>query len=187
MPLSLPIAARYLESSLRYLGIAIGLAASAGCGAAGTTTMPGASVDAGPPAMQFVDESTLAPIAEGSKAQIIHGPQGGYHIVVNLLATNIWPGTSGVPGATDDPTTTFHALRASGMEFTLMTDNTYIAHVAWENAGAGYLLRERQLRLDTAMPATLDGETLELRANLVDRDGRTASSSVHVVAQRPLN
>lgn len=155
----------------------------AGCGA--TTSSGGNDLAPGGPAsLLLVDDATLAPLTEGAPAQIIHGPQGGYHILVTLLGQNFWPGT---PGLGDHPTTDLHALRADGVEITLVEDNISTLHLAWDRDPAGLLLRQKQLRLDTKAPAALGGQPLTLRAQVVDKDGRGASDQRRVIAQAPLD
>ena len=58
-----------------------------------------------------VGYESYQPLADGAMVQVVHGPQGGYHIVVAALAHGIWPGTSGVLGAPDLPVTTLRAYR----------------------------------------------------------------------------
>ena len=150
----------------------------------------------GPPSLSLgIGDVSYQPLADGQSAQVIHGPQGGYHIVVSLLATGIWPGTTGLPSAPDNPTTTLRAFRASGAEFGLMTDNVNLLHSAYTlgsiatdaGAASGVVLINRYLRLDTMTPASFAGERLLLRAEVVDRDGRTLSDEKHVIAIPPNN
>ena len=142
----------------------------------------------GPPSLSLgVGDVTYAPLTDGQMAQIIHGPQGGYHIVVALLATGIWPGTPGVPGSPDNPTTTFTALRASGAEIELTDGNINVLRAAFAPVDGGVVLVNRYLRLATTDPRSLGGEKLLLRARVVDRDGRTVTDDKRVIAIAPSN
>jgi hypothetical protein len=166
------------------LPVAIALWA-AGCGAPAASA-PDLSPPS-PPSLAFVDPIDFAPIADGASAQIIHGPQGGYHVLVTLLARGIWGGTPGVAGAADDPTTTLHAFAADGSEVTLTTDGTSVLHQAYQPGGGALVLPDRQLRLDTHTPAAFGGQTFRLAAQVVDRDGHSASTERHVVMLAPVN
>ena len=144
----------------------------------------------GPPSLSLgIGDVSYQPLADGQSAQVIHGPQGGYHIVVSLLATGVWPGTPGVPGSPDNPTTTLRAFRASGVELGLMTDHINVLHSAYAPSptGDGVVLLNRLLRLDTMTPRDFAGERLLLRAELTDRDGRTVGDDKHVIAVPPNN
>ena len=159
------------------------LLASAGCGSAPAPVMEAPGVTA----IAFVDPATLMPILDGAAAQIIHGPQGGYHVLVSVLAHGIWPGTSGIAGSPDDPVTTFKAFRASGAELTLTANNVDTLHVAYTTSSDGVGLVNRQLRLDTRTPMDLAMERLLIHVDVLDRDGKTASDEKHVVAIAPTN
>jgi hypothetical protein len=165
---------------------AIALCLVAGCGGA---TMTPTMEAPGMPALALVDPMTLQPIVDGASGQVIHGPQGGYHILVTLLAHGIWPGTVGVIGSPDDPTTTLRAFRADGSELTLTTDNVDTFHVAYQPTpdGTAVELTDRQLRLAITNPASIANEKLLLHADVLDRDGRTASDEKHAVAIPPTN
>ena len=153
----------------------------AGCGAA----PPQAMLAPGATSIAFVDGDTLQPILDGQAAQVIHGPQGGYHILVSLLAHGIWPGTPGVAGASDDPVTTLRAFHATGEEITVTTDTVDTLHIAYTPAGDGVALTSRQLRLMIHSPSEIAMERLLLRADVLDRDGRTARDDKHAIAIPP--
>lgn len=144
-----------------------------GCG-------PRVTIAPGPTGVAFVSPA-LAPILDGGPLAIVHGPQGGYHLPVTLLAHGIWPGTPGEPTAPDVPIATLHAYRPSGVECTL-ADGTSVIRTAWLPAGDGTSCGERQLRLAIADDAELANQRLLLRVELADRDGRLATDEKHVIA-----
>ena len=157
------------------------LVAMAGCGAGAPVTM----VAPGMTSIAFVDPDTLQPILDGQGAQVIHGPQGGYHILVSLLAHGIWPGTPGIPGASDDPVTALRAFHATGDEVTLTIDSVDTLHIAYMTAGDGVALVSRQLRLAIHSPSEIARERLLLHVDVIDRDGRAAKDEKHVIAIPP--
>ena len=119
--------------------------------------------------------------------KVIFGPQGGYHFLVSVLATGIWPGTVGVARSPDNPVTSLKAFRESGAEFTLLDENVNVLRQAYVEgaAGAGVVLTNRFLRIDTKDPKQFAGEKVRLRVEVVDRDGRAASDERMVVALPP--
>jgi hypothetical protein len=165
----------------------VGLVAISLLGCGGPTT-PAVMTAPGPTALALgIGQDAYMSLTDGQPAQVVHGPQGGYHIVVALQAHGIWPGTPGIAGSPDDPVTTLRAFRASGTEFGLMTGSPNVLHVAYGAAADGVELPGRLLRLDIRSPSEIAGETLLLHADVLDRDGRTASDQKHVVAVPPAN
>ena len=133
--------------------------AIAGCGGGAA---PPTMVAPGVTSVAFIDSKTLQPLVDGTSLPVIHGPQGGYHILVSLLAHGIWPGTLGVPGSPDDPTAALTAFRASGAELTLKVDSVDTLKIAWQPMGDGVAILDKQLRLDIHGAADIRGEGLAL-------------------------
>lgn len=149
----------------------------AGCG-------PAVSLAPGPTGVAFVSPS-LRPLVDGAPLRVVHGPQGGWHLPVTLLAHGVWPGTPGEPTALDVPVATMRAFRPSGVEVTLTTDRTHVIRTAWERAGDGVSCGERQLRLAIASDDELANQRILMRVELVDRDGRMAMDEKTVLALPP--
>lgn len=48
----------------------------------------------GPPTVEVgTGLATFTPIADGDDLEVVHGPQGGYHVLGSLRASGLWPGT----------------------------------------------------------------------------------------------
>jgi len=160
----------------------------AGCGGGGGARDLAFSTGDGPATIELgTGIDAFTPFVDGQPAQVIHGPQGGYHIITAILAHGIWPGTQGQPTAPDDPTTTLRAFRADGTEFEITGELLNVFHLPYAPAGDGAWLGDRLLRLMIPSPSTIAGERLLLRAEVVDRDGRMDSDEKHVVAVPPVN
>jgi hypothetical protein len=180
----------------RALAAAAGLALCApGCGGSATAPPPdgglvlpsSATLDLGPAAAALgVGSDAYSPLAAGASVQVIHGPQGGYHIVVAIRATGIWPGTPSLPGAPDLPTTTLHAAREDGSMLGLDAFNVFRQPYAPGPDGDDYLVG-KLLRLDPSAIPGIAGAHLVLGVDLVDRDGRAVSDEKHVIALAPVN
>jgi hypothetical protein len=164
------------------LGLSLALA---GCGGA---TTPAPMETPGATAIVIgTGVDSFTPFVDGQMAQVIHGPQGGYHVITAVLAHGIWPGTADAPTAPDDPTTTLRAFRASGAEFEITGELLNVFHSPYQAMGDGAWLGDRFLRFMIQSPTEIAGERLLLRAEVVDRDGKMASDEKHVIAVPPTN
>jgi hypothetical protein len=134
----------------------------------------------GATAVVFVRSDSLKPILDGAPGPVIHGPQGGYHILVSLLAHGVWPGTPGPPGGDDHPVCVLEAFHADGRVVSLAEDDTL--KLAWTPVEDGVAILDQQLRLDISSTSQVAGERLLLRATLTDRDSRRATDEKHVIA-----
>lgn len=115
---------------------------------------------------------------EGASSTIIHGPQGGWHILASARVTNT------------DPIVTIHYTVTVGDDGPIVSDNTYRVQLVEDGECAGYYpgmygyLDVSALAVGDAdtPPELLAGETLTLVMEVSDVNGRTAQDTLHVVA-----
>jgi hypothetical protein len=106
--------------------------------------------------------------------ELVHGPQGGYHVLVGLAATNI-----DVEGGT-----------ASGVLTGTIGGEMLAESSPWLgfrcNAAAGELQTWGTFLIYDAQPEDLDGKTTTIDAEVTDLAGDVVTASIDVVIEDPL-
>jgi hypothetical protein len=131
-----------------------------------------ASVEVGGGAMAF------EPAADGDAVTMVHGPQGGWHVLASVRLDDV------------DPIVSLHYTIAVQPEGTVVSDNAYRVQSLEDTPCGGYypgmygyLLVDAlaEGELDTP-PELLAGRELLLRIDIEDEAGRTASDTLTAIA-----
>jgi hypothetical protein len=123
-------------------------------------------------------EDSFEPVEDGAAATMVHGPQGGWHVLGSARLTN-----------TADMVTIDYDIEVPSLG-AVVSDNTYRVVIVRDGDCAGYYpgmfgyLDVGALVSGDAdtPPELLAGEELVLRMSITDADGRTATDELRVVA-----
>lgn len=150
------------------------MAVVAACGGEG-------GVDAGPPMAELgTGELGFVAIAEGDPMLVVHGPQGGYHLVGAMRASGIDPGNPNDLGDPSNPTTEFRVFRGQ-TRVDLMASN-YTQGLNRTDDGI-YEMIARRVILDIQDDAELDGVELRVELEVTDVHGVSASDARTVIGR----
>ena len=117
-------------------------------------------------------------VADGAEATMVHGPQGGWHVLASVSLRHV------------DPIVSIHYTIEVQPEGTIIADNTYRVQILEDAPCGGYYpgmygyLDVRALAegdRDTP-PELLAARDLLIRIDISDLAGRTASDTLPVVA-----
>jgi len=131
-----------------------------------------ATVEVGGGAMDF------EPASDGDPVTMVHGPQGGWHVLASVRLDAV------------DPIVSLHYTIAVQPDGAVVSDNTYRVQILQDTPCGGYypgmygyLLVDAlaEGELDTP-PELLAGRELLLRIDIEDQAGRTASDTLTAVA-----
>ncbi len=150
-----PTATCYTEA-MRGLSL-LGLALPAGCSAAGGDLE--ASLDGGAPALALgTGEAAFEPVAEGGELELVHGPQGGWHVV----------GAVRMGGFAPDGTVLTYTVRDGATPLVEVPIALRTSRLVRD--GAGYLKLGDLLIFPITGPADVVGHAVTIEAR-VTRDG----------------
>lgn len=128
------------------------------------------------------------PLADGGDIYVIHGPQGGYHLLASLRVVGIETGNPDDPADAINPTMTF-SVEHGGADITLTgqyhqgLDPIVPEGGAWSHQTVG-----RLCILDIADDDVLDGEPIHFAVEIADTEGRVLTDARDLVAvPHPLN
>lgn len=165
--------------ALAFLGI-VGACAPASDAPADDGCLPGdaPTLDLGAGA------SAYEPLDDGDTVELIHGAQGGFHVVIALdgegldvaegsRAPAVLTGAiDGVPTASTSPYLDFRCNKLTG---------------SMQSFGTLLIFTPTEAQLQgLSVPEYLDGRTVEIHAELTDRSGRVVSADRTVVIHDPL-
>lgn len=140
-----------------------------------------AGVDAGPPTAELgTGELSFEPIDPGADLFVIHGPQGGYHLIGAMRASGIDPGNPDDLGDPSNPTTEFRVFRGE-TRVDLMA-SSYTQGLNRTEDGV-YQMIARRVILDIQDDAELDGAELRFELEVRDVHGATATDTRTIVAR----
>ena len=115
--------------------------------------------DTGPPVVEIgTGEAEFIPVPDGGEAELVHGPQGGYHVVGAVRMSGFDPDNTVLTYTVLDGGTTLVEVPIAILARRLVRD------------GVAYLKLGDLLIFPIAGPADVVGRTLEIRAS-VTRDG----------------
>jgi hypothetical protein len=141
----------------------------------------GAGVDAGPPQAELgTGELEFETIADGDPMLVVHGPQGGYHLVGAMRASGIDPGNPDDLGDPSNPTTVFRVFR--GQTRVDLMASSYTQGLNRNDDGV-YEMIARRVILDIQDDAELDGVELRFELEVTDVHGASASDARTVIGR----
>jgi hypothetical protein len=117
-------------------------------------------------------------LREGHKLMIIHGIQGGYHVLLNARIYGMNPGRSN--DYTSGPMTRFAVVDEEGTTLTYFPCPIYHPYLATSEDGFE-LARAQSLLIPNDMVPLLLGTNATARVEVLDRDGRYGTSECPVV------
>ena len=136
--------------------------------------------DAGPPSLALGTGLTrFEALDDGDEVFVILGPQGGYHLLGSLHASNINPGNPKDLSDPSNPTIVFEVF--SGADRVDAMASTYTQGL--KPATDGVEMVGRQVILDIANDSQLEGQTLRFVVTVMDTDGVTVRSEKEVIAK----
>ncbi len=119
-----------------------------------------------------------APVEDDSAATMIHGPQGGWHVLASALAAN-----------TDDIIEIVYSITVDETATLVSWNRYYVQMVRSDECSAYYPGMYGYLDVTTLAsgdadtpPELLAGKGLTLRMDVTDQTGRKATDELHVVA-----
>lgn len=154
------------------LGCPAGNDLAGSCGDTGACACEAASVEVGGGDVEFV------PLTDGVEATMVHGPQGGWHILGGARMSNF------------SPIVRIHYTVTVEATGAIVADNNYRVEMRTDGECSGYYtgmygyLDVRELAegdLDTP-PELLAGQELRLTMDVADELGAAASDSLLVIA-----
>jgi hypothetical protein len=149
-----------------------GDAAESGCDPADPCACEPAAVEVGG------GEDAFVPVSDGAEAVMVHGPQGGWHVLASARFAN-----------TSETVTIHYTIEVPSLG-AVVSDNVYKVYMLRDGECGGYYpamygyLNVTDLVSGDAdtPPEILAGEELVLRLDVVDFDGREASDELRAVA-----
>jgi hypothetical protein len=125
---------------------------------------------------------------DGDTIYVIHGPQGGYHLLASLRVGGVEPGTRDDLGDPDNPTM---VVEVHHQDRQLVVNGLFTQGLAASVPASGSFSHEvlgRFAILDIADDSELDGEEIRFLARLSPVDGPELSDEhLLTVAPHPLN
>ena len=157
------------------VGIPAGLAGCSG-------TQPGDICDGA--AEVGTGTTAFEPLIERPALQVITGPQGGHHFILNARMIGLVPGDPSTPGAAVNPTTRFAVYRG-GVEIQIAQPDL---EVGYRDAADGFeaLPSGRIVQLEELALEGLDGQPVSVAVQITDSRGECARDDAEVVAAVPL-
>jgi hypothetical protein len=142
----------------------------------GTTSVGGCETGADPTLVIGTGEQAYEPMR--AEVGLVHGPQGGYHVLIAFEATHLADGLIGgqLSGTLDGEVV---ATSAPWLELRCNPDTD--TQQVW-----GQLLIYSNGGLEDLQPEDLDGQPTTIKATLTDVDGTAVSASVDTVIVDPL-
>lgn len=164
---------------------------------AGCLALVGACGAAEPvePAVQLgTGEVVFEPLVDGGEVLVVHGPQGGYHLVGSVRARGIEAGDADRLDAPDNPTVTFRAL-FGGVDLTLtgqyrqgLDPIAPGADPAADAEGWTHEMVGRLCILDITDDDEIAGQTVDFEVEVQDAAGASWSDSLTLtVGKDPRN
>jgi hypothetical protein len=129
------------------------------------------------------DLNNFTPVADGDTFQSYLGPQGGYHLWIDVRVQDMDPG-DGMDVLTR-PQTKFHIYTQDGTRVNL-EDCAY--RLQYNDGGDGYLYL-KVAWLNQVLPevgSTFNDTPLRLRVEVLDRNGHYAVDARSVIALKPI-
>lgn len=137
-----------------------------------------AAVTVGGTIRQDDGRTIYTPAIDGSGATMVHGPQGGWHVLASALAER-----------TDDIIEIIYSITVDDSATQVSWNRYYVQLVRTDECSAYYpgmygYLDVTPLKSGDAdtPPELLAGKALTLRMDVTDQSGRTATDELHVVA-----
>jgi hypothetical protein len=142
---------------------------------------------AGAPVEPAIDlgtgEFAFEPLVEGGEILVVHGPQGGYHLLGSVRTVGLNAGDPDVLGSPENPTVTFRALRG---DVDLTRTGPYVQGLdprLDDPEGFTHEMVGRLCILDIADDDELVGQTVRFEVEVTDVDGVTRSDARDLVVQ----
>ena len=157
---------------LLLLGCPVGNDLAASCTDTGACACDSASVEVGGGDVEFI------PLTDGADATMVHGPQGGWHVLGSARMSNF------------SPIVRIHYTVTVEATGAIVADNNYRVEMRTDGECSGYYagmygyLDVRELadgELDTP-PELLAGQELRLTMEVADEQGAAATDSLMVIA-----
>ncbi|HUH03145.1 MAG TPA: hypothetical protein VML75_14210 [Kofleriaceae bacterium] len=141
----------------------------------------GVGVDAGPPMAELgTGELEFETIGDGDPMLVVHGPQGGYHLVGAMRASGIDPGNPNDLGDPSNPTTEFRVFRGQTRVDLMASRYTQGLN---RNEDGVYEMIARRVILDIQDDAELDGVELRVEVEVTDVHGARATDARMVIGR----
>lgn len=127
------------------------------------------------------------PLTEGQDLEIIAGPQGGYHFVINARIQNLLPGEPSSISALGNPQTRFAIYLEDGSRVDVMAQPYRLgyrrADEIWHELPSGRILQlEDDLIAEENLIPEIYGQDVRLEVEIRDARGKEAISEAWVVA-----
>lgn len=130
--------------------------------------------DGGSPRLEVgTGESTFVALNDGDPVELVHGPQGGYHVLVAVRATSL-AATVGYA----------YEVRDEADAVVLTMPGAYVLDASRVvRTSTGWIRSGDRGIFQTVMPAEIIGRTLHLHATVTASDGTsyTDTHTIHVV------
>lgn len=113
--------------------------------------------DAGPPSLSVgTGESTFVPLVEGDALELVHGPQGGWHVIVSARMSGL---------EVDGAALVIEVLAAAGEDVLARVSLSLLAR-RLERDGPSYLKLDNFLIFDVSGPSEIADRQVVVRARL---------------------
>lgn len=164
------VAPNRIESCrLAALGL-VAISSSVGCGD-------------GPPPIAEIGTGAAAFEGLSDTLEVIAGPQGGHHFILNARMIHLSPGDPRNPGSSRNPTTRFTVFR-DGLAIDLDQPDYRLGYKETDD-GFHVLPSGRIVQLEEAALVGLDGKVVRVEVEIRDSSGESAHDEAEVIAVVP--
>lgn len=123
-------------------------------------------------------ERAFVPLADGDEAEVVYGPQGGYHVVASLQVAGVDPGDPDDLGDPDNPTIRLVARH----EGEALAAFVYEQGLREARERGVYEMLGRLLILDIATDDEIVGDALLIEASVEDVHGVRLEAELELLA-----